>query len=950
MNIIITFLIGLTLGCVHLDAQENIHARHMERAHPTPDASPFDGRAMVPFVEESALPVFFTNVNMIVAAENDQLPTQNESSIAISPIDPNLLIGSAVDYRGGSSTWAYYSTDAGRTWSNVTLGTARPGWTSSNDPSVCFDHTGKGYLCYGGFRRTGNAQFGENGVFVSSTTDAGKTWSMKHTAVIIHTGVQTADSAFEDKYYIHVDTASTSPHRGTLYIPWKRVINRDSSTQIVITKSTDQGATWSVPVNVSDRFPGTSEATTFGQSFPLARTGPDGSVHLVWNSGTESAIRYARSTDAGATWTAPRIIHRYAPFGIKSIINGQSNSRVKGVVRAESYPTLTIDNTGGSRNGWMYLTWAADNYPNVYVSRSTDNGETWTPGRIVHSDTTNDQFWSWITLDPTNGDVAVMYADSRDDAQNILVRTYVSLSTDGGSTWTDRRAGDGNSDLRNNPFSGNTFAGDYSGCDFRNGIVVPSWVDMRNTVTNRADNDVYTALVYTRAPAAAQRFAARTLPNQPTNIQLSWDPVTTRAFGQPLDQSLLTYILRRDGQIVATLPGSVVTYADTGLTKYSRYTYALVAIAGSDTSTAQFASAFAGGSKQPAPPTLAEARGSATADITSVIDLPRLRLDSVTPLVNLARVEVFDQNGESTLKLLVSSDTGRRMTFPVSQDERGWYRVQARVVDSDGNASPASDSLWVFSGSAERLSESFDREPRYRKVLGAWGNNSSFFRSAPASFAHSPSAAYLPNRRDTLQLFPMVVDLDLPDDQRFVLQMYVAAFIDPSDTMFLEASTKGLSGAYESLEWWNASKDPRWSDTTKGDDAWRVARIPMPRAVVGDTVHLRLRFRSNASRQSDGFYMDDIRWSTVTSINEQALQVASIFPSPCSSHCTVTLPSEATIDELVVMDVTGSPVSAPWYQRGTSVIADVRSLVSGTYVLTIRSGTSYATFTLPVIR
>ncbi|HBB26457.1 MAG TPA: hypothetical protein DCZ59_09355, partial [Bacteroidetes bacterium] len=217
-----------------LAAQENIHERHMERAHPTPVVSSQPEMVKLPFIEDDQLPTLFTNVNMVIAAENDQLPTQNESSIAISPLNPKLMIGSAVDYRGGSSTWAYYSTDAGYTWSNVSLGTARPGWTSTNDPSVCFDHKGKGYLCYGGFRRTGNAQFGENGVFISSTTDAGQTWSMKHTAVIIHTGVQTADSAFEDKYYVHVDTAATSPHRGTLYIPWKRVINRDSSTQIVI--------------------------------------------------------------------------------------------------------------------------------------------------------------------------------------------------------------------------------------------------------------------------------------------------------------------------------------------------------------------------------------------------------------------------------------------------------------------------------------------------------------------------------------------------------------------------------------------------------------------------------------------------------------------------------------------------------------------------------------------
>ena len=950
-----SFLVGMLMLVIStfppiLAGQENIHARHMERAHPTPVVSPEPEKMMLPFIEESALPTLFINANMITAAENDQLPTQNESSIAISPLNPNLMIGSAVDYRGSSSTWAYYSTDAGRTWNNVSLGTARPGWASTNDPSVCFDHNGKGYLCYGGFRRTGNAQFGENGIFVSSTTDAGQTWSMKHTAVIIHTGVQTADSAFEDKYYVHADTAATSPHRGALYIPWKRVINRDSSTQIVITKSTDQGLTWSVPIAVSDRFPGTSEATTFGQSFPLARTGPDGSVHLVWNSGTESAIRYARSTDGGTTWTAPRIIHRYSPFGIKSTVGGQSNSRVKGVVRAECYPTLTIDNTRGPRNGWMYMAWAADNYPNVYASTSTDNGTTWSTPKIVHSDTTNDQFWSWIALDPTNGDVAVMYSDSRDDSANILVRTYVSLSTDGGATWVDRRAGDGNSDLRNNPFNGNTFAGDYSGCDFRNGIVYPSWVDMRNTASNRADNDVYTAVVNTRAPATARRFVARTVPDRPTQIDLSWDAVTERAFGQPLDTSQLRFVLKRDSVFLRELAGTVTSFTDTGLVKYRRYTYSLMATTRSDSSSPQYASAFAGGSRQPAPVQMISAFGSEELDVTTTQVLPRLRLDSLTPLVNLARLEV----GASELLFpspLTVADTGRRTTAVSRPDRRGWYRMGARVVDADGNTSPNSDSIWVFTGSAGRIDESFDVEPRYRKILGAWGLNTSFFRSAPASYAHAPQSVYQPNRRDTLQLLPVVVDTILGSSESLFLQMYVAAFIDATDTMFLEASPKGINGSYETLEWWNASKDARWTDTTKGDDAWRVWRVNMPKTISGDTIHLRLRFRSNASRQSDGFYMDDLSWGVATSVTESDASASwTISPLPCSSHCTMTLSDDHPVDEVQLTDITGASAPVTWYQRGATIVIDARALVSGTYVLTVRRGASSSSRILPVLR
>lgn len=83
-----------------------------------------------------------------------------------------------------------------------------------------------------------------------------------------------------------------SPYYKRLYIPWKRVINRDSSTQIVNVYSTDQGNTWSVPVQVSNRISGISEDTTFGQSFPLSVTGPLGQVYTVWNFGPKKSIGF----------------------------------------------------------------------------------------------------------------------------------------------------------------------------------------------------------------------------------------------------------------------------------------------------------------------------------------------------------------------------------------------------------------------------------------------------------------------------------------------------------------------------------------------------------------------------------------------------------------------------------------------------------------------------------
>ncbi|HLP28582.1 MAG TPA: exo-alpha-sialidase [Candidatus Didemnitutus sp.] len=932
---------------------DNPHVRHMERAHPTPLLQPkYDGLTyMVPMLTEKVYPSLFLNVNMIVE-ETDPLPAQNESSIAVNPRNPRQLIGSAVDYRLNSSTWAYYSTDAGATWENLTLGTARIGWTSSNDPSVCFDHNGKGYLVYGGFKREGNVQFGENGIFISSTTDGGKTWGMKHTAVIIHTGQQTADSSFEDKYYIHADTASSSPNRGHLYIPWKRVVNRDSSTQIVISKSTDQGATWSAPVNVSDRFPRTSEDTTFGQSFPLARTGPDGSVHLVWNSGTEDALRYARSMDGGTTWTAPRIIHTYKPFGTKSTINGQTNSRVKGIVRAECYPTLTVDNTGGTRNGWLYLTWAADNYPNVYFSRSTDNGTTWSPARIVHSDTTNDQFWSWISLDPTSGEIAIMYSDSRDDVDNILVNTYVSWSSDGGTTWIDRRVGDDVNDLRRNPFQGNTFAGDYSGCDFYNGIVYPSWVDMRNTYVNPADNDVFTAIVSTRAPSAPQTFAARTVPDRPTEIDLSWSAISTLSFGQPLPSGS-TWILHRDGTPIDTLPIATLAYTDRALETYRLYRYVLVAEANSLRSAERTAEAYAGGARALAAPVLVQAHGTDSAMLVLDVRIPTVRADGTTAIVNLDSLSSEASEVRQAIDL-APTDTGAIVRHTFAAPERGWYRVRSRVMDTEGNTSGYSDTAWVFTGDVgignetgggEPRVESYDDDPRYHRVLGAWDRAAHFYRTPPASYAHSSNGPYLPNRRDTVILPPVAVSLPLVEGYGLVLRCHVAAFVDPSDTVFLETSMNGLAGPWETVEWWNASRDARWADTTKGDDAWRAQYIPL-RSYQSDTMHMRLRFRSNASRQSDGFYIDDVSFDIAMGVDESEDVVTGVSPNPTSAFVNATLQSDAPINRCVVVDAQGTTHNISWYQSGSSLVANVQHLPQGVYSIAIdrQSSSSHSPF------
>src|SRR5207237_2344499 len=87
----------------------------------------------------------------------------------------------------------------------------------------------------------------------------------------------------------------------------------------------------------------------------------------------------------------------------------------------DSEPGLVWDRTGGAHNGRVYLVYTLErknesNNTDIFVRHSDDGGVTWSAGVRVNDDTTrNSQFMSKIALDPTSGNLAVTWHDSRRD-------------------------------------------------------------------------------------------------------------------------------------------------------------------------------------------------------------------------------------------------------------------------------------------------------------------------------------------------------------------------------------------------------------------------------------------------------------------------------------------------------------------------------------------------------
>jgi hypothetical protein len=686
----------------------------------------------------------------------------------------------------------------------------------------------------------------------------------------------TKDSAFEDKYYIEIDNSPGSPYKGMMYTPWKRVIDRDSSTQIVVARSSDGGRTWSEPVGVSPRKHGTSTDTTFGQSFPLTTTGPDGTLYVVWNDGPARSIGFSRSTDGGRTFSTPTYaVQNYPTLGTPRKVGADVYHVLKSTFRAETYPTLMADVSSSSRKGWLYLAWAAGTKPNIYFVRSTDGGATWSPWKTISSDTTNDQWWPWLSVDETTGDIAVMYADSRNDPANIRVDTYISYSRDGGDTWTDRRATDTTSDYRDNPFASHIFAGDYSGNAFYDGRIYPSFLDTRKS----GDDDVFTVVIHLHQPYPVEDLAVHGYAEEPQKATLAWTNPTVlneSAFGFPMSGSY-SLVVERDGVPVASLPSGTTTFSENGLTLGQNYAYSVMVAADGDTSAPRTVlfEPF-----RPAAPQISSGSTEFRPQVDLAVKVPVVRADKSTPLTNLRGYRIYRDSVLIHEETLAPSDTGKTFTFTDTPPERGYYNYWATAIDT---SKPVNESVWsapvnVYAGATTPYTLGFDNGMPRLLATGTWGLTSSLWLSAPSSLTDSPVGQYRAGENDSVLFFPIAMTGPME------LSFSHIAIVLPGDSAVVEVSYDRRK-SWTRLASYNINANPAWQDTVANSGDWRRERITLTHPNPGPdaTAVVRLRLKSGLVGNADGWYIDDFALGEPASVPAELAErgVSSrVHPNP----------------------------------------------------------------------
>jgi len=425
-----------------------------------------------------------------------QRPTsESEDTVAVNPKNPkNVVIVSNIE-GAAPGLFVGVSFDGGTTWARRIIGNNDNLGDACCDPSLAFDEYGNLFLAY--------LYNVENTVPIALSTDGGLNFRLI-TNVAQPPSAPSKPRGDSRGLFRYVDQPTIAAARGEVWI----VVNAGGpmfATGAPVTGFGQVGSFF-----VGEAIPNTSNCT-YGD----VTIGPAGQIMQV--------CTLTQSGQGGGTVRVSVDPDGLGPAGFGKAVS-VVDTHVGGFDfippqpdrSVDSEPGLVWDRTGGPHHGRAYLVYTleqkneSDN-TDIYVRYSNDGGATWSAGVRVNDDATkNSQFLPKIALDPTTGNLAVVWHDARLDLgrggpgdtnglPNDDAQFWGAFSTDGGATFTTNiqiSAGTSNSHDSGNGID----YGDYTGLSFYGGIAHPAWADNSNSTGNNPDGalhqlDIYTASV-----------------------------------------------------------------------------------------------------------------------------------------------------------------------------------------------------------------------------------------------------------------------------------------------------------------------------------------------------------------------------------------------------------------------------------------------------------------------
>ena len=439
----------------------------------------------------------------------DGTGTPEEVTIAISPLNPNILAA------GANITNFYRSTNSGNTWAESQMVSNLLGvW---GDPVVMFDSLGNLFYSHLSNPITG---WWIDRIVVQKSTDNGLTWNDG-----VGIGLNNYPKQ-QDKEWLAVDHTQ-SPFRGNIYVTWTEFDDYGStsssdSSRIRFSKSTDEGETWSTAITISDISGDCidSDNTTEGA---VPCVGPNGEIYVAW-AGPVGLV-FDKSTDGGQTWGTDVFI---------SDIPGGWDFDVSGISRCNGLPITMCDISNSPYKGNIYVVWSdqrnGSTNTDIFMAKSTNGGNNWSSAIKVNNDNTSrEQFFVWSTVDPSTGHLWFVFYDRR-NTTGAETDVFVAKSTDGGTTFENFKVSEA-------PFTptASVFFGDYSNIAAWDGKIYPIWTRLQGGQLSVWITVINDSLII---PVELNNFTAEVNNGK---VLLSWETSTeTNNYGFFIERKNLT--------------------------------------------------------------------------------------------------------------------------------------------------------------------------------------------------------------------------------------------------------------------------------------------------------------------------------------------------------------------------------------------------------------------------